>query len=700
MKTLNKFLAAGLLVASLNTGCKDVMKEMNSNPETVSSTNMEYLFLGATSAYFDQQARGTLTEKYDLMAKMQYIGTYGSYSSLNDESSGSFKTVGSWSYYYSQLFSTTGNALQTVLDQISYMTEEEQAQHADIRAITTIILAFQQWRVVEQYGAIVYSEAFKAITEGITYPKYELGKDIYSSIDSTLKAAVTTLSETPVDNTTEVGNNDYFYGWLNTVYSSGGSANSALGNYTTQRERWKKFANVYRLEMAWKLKRYDPTHYATVKSEVLAVSNGLMESASDGLYFHYPGDYDENPDDVNVISTSYAISENFLNTLRAFDDPRIPQYARTNSLGSQNSTTYRLMEQYYPDSLKKYPFLCEDVNGNDPAYYVGMTMNPLYQSKALLPIGEETELQPNFPSAKLHSFTELPYPAGYAYPDEIPVYNEYTGENDMYMPEGETFTITVQLCSPCQGRYFVKAGGKSGANLTSSVGTTVNALTYDGDGGVYDGIYLRRPIFTYASQCFMLAYLSLEDGTTFGSKSADEWFRAGITASLEETRDDALRAKIQIATNSSFPVIESINPDGLYTYTDAQIAEYTAAQELSMENVIGQAWIHHYTMPEMSYQWRKITGYPSYKVHTTPEAAAAETVAYLEQTYSSNADGTLLYMPRLYQLASTITTNETAWNEIEDALLADPMYTSTYSIGTYAIMGNTSGRIFWDLLDY
>lgn len=669
MKTIQKYLLT-VLVLGATVGCKEKMIELNTNPETVSSTNMPYLFTGATNN-FDYRSRWQLQVKYEAMQTMQYITRYKGANSYIDPLNPESKQLSSYSTYYDQFFSDQGNKLQTILDQISYKSETDQLQHADIKAITMVIMAFQQWRLVEQYGAIVYKEAFKAQNEGITRPKYEMGVDIYKDIVANLDQAIETLSKPANANTVEVGNNDYFFGYISKpIEGAGGSNIAERKDYTVQRQLWMKFANLVRLDIAWKNKKVDPAFFESVKNAVLALPDGLMTSLDQGAYYHYPfaSGGGDNPDDVQDISQHYAISEPLCNVLNSLQDPRLQYYARPNGLSPINSRNFRAMQALFPDSLAAYGDL---MDGNH--IFVGHSSNPLYFDKRLKPIANPADGQFVGQLALLFNLKNPNYPAPLTFMDK--------GKLDT-VTELDKFALSLQIASPAQGRYFVKSGGREGKNGNADVSAEMNDMRYDGPGGEYNGIFQRRPVFTYPQQCFLLAYL----GVSAGGKSAAEWYEAGVVAAMKELRDDALRYKIQIVVSPSYTVFPNYNPNGQYIYTDTEIAAYLARVPYSAENAINQAWLYFYQMPETAYSWWKASGLPKIVKNDTPVQAAAQPNPYLEMPLKQSAAREELLFPRRGTLPDKNTVNPNFF-DIKTDLIASPGFMN---------WDQTEGRVWWD----
>lgn len=672
MKTIQKYLLT-VLVLGATVGCKERMIELNTNPETVSSVNLQYLFTGATNGFDGYGDRDPLTQKVaSTMQTMQYVSKYGGGDPYLDPITPGKKQVESYIKNYDQYYNQ-GNQLYTILREIEKKDPVIKPGYNDLKAMTQTILAFQQWRVLQQFGAMVYKEAFKAQTEGIGKPKYDLGQDIYKDIDALFKEAIEILSQPKAEGTIEVGANDFFNGYTSTVLATGGSVVSKLGQYNTQRAKWLKFANMARLEMAWKLKATDNAFYEMVKSETLAVPNGIMTSDAEGTYYHYQADAGNNPDDVDVISQQYGISAPFCNTLIKLNDPRLQYVARPTGLSPVNSRNFRIMQTYYPDTLAAYGDIF-----NGKQVFVGHTTNPKFKDDALLPLSRVSAARPNFPAKLTQSFTLI----NPNYPDSLGILNPETGKVEL-VTKLDKFALELQIVSPIQTRYFVKCGGKNDKNGSLVINTDVNSLRWDGKGGVWDDLFLRCPVFTYAQQCFMFAYLEI----TTGGKSPAEWYAEGVRSAMKELRSDALRFKIQVAVNTEYPKFPDYNPAGTYSYTDSQIDAYVAANPYSLENTACQAWIYFFQAPEKAYEWWKLTGFPKIVDIPTLAQAAAQPNAYMEKPYKKTSDVVELLFPRRGALPDRQTVNEINFMDVKAMLESQPGFMEWNA---------TQGRIWWD----
>ena len=708
---LTKYILGGLAALAL-VGCQDKMRELNTNPNTIGDTNPEYMFLSAISN-LDFDSRGAGQVRWSTGVNMQYFVYYtgagdGTYC---DDQAMKWSSLPMISYYYSW-YKSKGYNMVSIMNYIDDNLDEAAAQkYQDLRAICGIVKVYEAFRVFQNYGANVYSQAFKAITDGITLPEYDIfSNEIYEALDDELAGYIAVLEQQNSDQC-DLGIYDPIYGYvLPEGAAQAAMAHVSRGNYGEQRTLWKKFANSYRLYMAWIMKNADPARFDKVLAETSA--SGRFESAEDGAYTYLNGPSNgsnssgtyaaaENAD----ISTLYSVSDNFVWYLKQLNDPRLPLLARANNLFEDNSAL-KWIKAYYPESLEyrqvynveTKTWSKESWNGvwdfwTDPMLaYQGQSANPYDADKTTAGKfwGQST-------------FTLTFYAPGYIKGDEE--HNKtlfpwtVTNPND----PTDTYTIktradtsfTIEVGSRPQGRYFLSAGGQYGR--------------YDGQGrNGFDGtdadrfsLYFRRPLYTYPEYCFMMAYLT-NDGANTG-KSADEWYNNGVQAAIEEYQMEAVRYGIQVATNTEHtyyteatgtryvnPEVVGINDNGVYAIDAAMISNYLQANALSAaadkkEAIVGQMWIYSYRQPQKMWDWWRLTGYPEIVDVNTP--AERPTGLYWMQP-STEADGTVLTWPRRGALPQPEAANNANYNAARDALL---------KIANYGTMYNeTTGRIFWD----
>lgn len=702
---ITKYLIGGLAALAL-VGCKDKMRELNSNPNTIGETDPRYMFLNGTSDL--DNTRGSIENAtQNDGVKMQYFVYYSGASAGQycNPASSSYTAPGTISNYYSWLYGVgyKMTLLQNYID--NNITDEVQRQrYQDLRAIAGIVKTYEAFRVFQNYGAAVYSQAFKAITEGITLPKYDLFDNaVYESLDDELAGYIAVLEAPANENTVELGAFDPIYGYK--AVAAMGSPDQR-SDYAEQRTLWKKFANSYRLYMAWIMKEVDATRFSTVLAATKA--SGWYESAADGAYAYLNGYTANNglynSDGSSNISLNYSVTDNFISYLKSLNDPRLPLLARANGLYEAN-TGIQWMENYFPDSLVQHKVYDEDTKSwnlkpwgdvldfkADPMKaYQGQSPNPEDYDKSNPGMfwGQRTFTfrfyHPNYVPGDTEGNKNL---GPWTVTNVGTVSEKFPATYTIYNPD-TSFTIAV--ASRPQGRYFVAGGGKTFGDNAGASGNN----GYDGSIDDNSKIFFRQPLYTYPEFCFMMAYLTLNGEST--GQTADVWYENGVTAAMNELQDDAVRTGVQVATNPAYtysgymvnPKIQGINDNGVYSITD-KIDAYKSANSLAnatdkAEAIVGQMWIYAYKQPIKMWDWWRVTGYP--KIVTVDTPADRPNGLYWVRPYTESSEEPLEW-PRRGNLPSAEAANNANWNAIRDELLKQPNYGATYN--------QTTGRIYWD----
>ncbi len=621
MKTL-KYLIAGVCASMALTGCLDKFQDLNTDPEQLSSTDPKYVFTGATQN-FDNCSRGHLTGKYSgTMIYMQYLvsasgPSSGSYISSAKPNNHPEPYSPSYSYYYS----TNGDGFGGFGLRLDYLinsvipNNNEAERYSNIKAISQILFSYQQWRVLDTYGAAPITEAFRA-QDGVKTPRYDLyqnsidGTPMYKKIDSDVKAAVETLKRS-VDNQFELGTNDFFY--------------------SGDVQKWIKFGNTLRVKMAQRLEKADEAFYSSVVNEVLASASNIMENNGESCIYHHPNDYNNNTDDIQDITSRYVASAAFVNFLKAYCDPRLPILVRRNGFGegnnnTENDTWFETFKKEYPDYETRYPQFI--------GRYVGISANPDSSSTTY----------------NKNAYLTLPY----------------------HKEDGTEANLDIRMHSQVESRFFVKNGGIIGnSNMPS------RAI----EGSDYyinqDRIGTFTPIITYPETCLMLAEIALKKGGAVAGKTAQEWFKDGVKASMEQYKEWATNMFVAAQTVETAPNYAPI--------TDEKINEYLARPEfttVTLEKIISQQWINLYMQPDEMWATWKRTGLPAFKDKPEPEAG----VAFLETIKDA---GNILTIPRRNSLGTPNSMNLTNYNAALEALKSDSKYGSDTD--------KTEGRIWWDV---
>lgn len=454
------------------TSCLGHMQELNTDPETIGTTDPTAVFTGAT-LNFNNNSRAFLTGKYSgVMQLMQYVVSYGGpsdgiYANMAKQTwpQPSNQTYGSY-------YSTFGLQLNNLVEQV-IPGKANPEEYNDIDAIARILMAYEQWIILDVYGAAPIEEAFKLQSEGIRQPAYDLYASYYKTLDAKLKAAVAQIGSSNAVQKT-LGANDFFYG----------------GDV----EKWIKFGNTLRVKMAQRLEKADKAFYDQVINEVTANPANLIASNAESCIYKHTNEYNNNTDDIQDLTSRYCASRAFVDFLYNNNDPRLPILVRVNGWGNGNNNA--LNDGYFQTATTNL------VSGEDSATfvakfpgfqrrYVGMSANP--------------------------DSAQSPYSRSHTI--DIKYLNSNKVEAQM----------AIRINSQIESRYYIKNGGIRGNNNMPA--TAIEDAAYYVD---QNKIYCQTPILTYAETCQMLAEIAIKKGSAVAGKDATAWFREGIKASMEQ----------------------------------------------------------------------------------------------------------------------------------------------------------------------
>ena len=168
--------------------------------------------------------------------------------------------------------------------------------------ITDILEVYAYQLLVNTYGNIPYSEA---LNRSIPFPKYDDAKTVFYDLIARLDSNIAGLNP------------------------SAGSLGSSDQIYKGDPAKWKKFAATLKLKFALLIADTDP---ATASSKALeAVSAGVFQSNSDNALLNYDPSAVTNSSPVwqalvNAGRHDFSPAEYFVNTLNAWNDPRLPLF--------------------------------------------------------------------------------------------------------------------------------------------------------------------------------------------------------------------------------------------------------------------------------------------------------------------------------------------------------------------------------------
>lgn len=524
MRTI-KYLFAGLCTALMLSGCLSEYQDLNTDPEQLGTTDPRNVFTGAT-LNFNNNSRSHLTGKYSgVMIYMQYLVSSGGpaqgyYISPDQPNNHPEPSSPAYNDYFSGNVAY-GLRLDYLINTVIPKNDNAE-KYSDLKAIAQILLNYEQWRVLDTYGAAPITEAFRA-TEGIRTPRYDLyqksvdGTPMYEKIDAEVKAAVETLKASN-DNQAEIGTNDFFY------------------NGDVQ--KWIKFGNTLRVKMAQRLEKADAAFYNSVINEVLTSASNVISSNDESCIYQHTNEYNNNTDDIQDITSQYVASAAFVNFLKSVDDPRLPILVRRNGFGDGNNNDtndewFETFKKEYPDYAKRWPQFIDR--------YVGMSANPDSSSATF----------------QKDAYLTLPY----------------------HKEDGTEANLEIRMHSQVESRYYIKNGGIIGNNNMPARAIEDKDFYIN-----QDKMHTFTPILTYPETCLMLAEIAVKKGGTVAGKDAKGWFQEGVRASMEQYRDWATNMYVVAQTAETAPNYSPVTDAKINAYlARPEFADITLEKIISQQ---------------------------------------------------------------------------------------------------------------------
>jgi len=288
-------LAVALLFSVSSCDLFDL--DINTDPNNPSQASLELLL---TNVMLDASATfaGGLNNATS--------GFMGQTTSTDDHNMNNGSWNGTWNFLYSGPL----NDLERII-----VAATEQGNNPHYLAVAQILKAYYFSLMVDLWGDIPYSEAFKG-DQGIKTPAYDDQAAIYADLIKLCDDAVANIAKaSPVRVLGDV------------IYNNGATGTSA----TTQMGRWRKAAKSLKLKLLLQTSRVDAS--ATAKIQALVTEGDLILAAADDFQFKF-GNL-QNPDDRHPwYQSGYAGGEagfsyyghQFMYEMLLNKDPRTPFY--------------------------------------------------------------------------------------------------------------------------------------------------------------------------------------------------------------------------------------------------------------------------------------------------------------------------------------------------------------------------------------
>jgi len=307
----------------LFAGCDKDFVEVNTNPYAITAVDPALLFAGAQRTHL-----GNWTAEHTIV--QQFVSPYntGANDGFNFNNDIDGVSTPKWGEYNSNI----KNMIQalTVLGPTT--------TRVNLKNMIRIWKAQVFMGLVDAYGDVPYSEAGKAVSDVIFYPKYDDDAVIYADLYKEIKEAIAALSTTG-----DFVPEDLFYG-------TKAQPSTKTGNATDQVAKWKKLGNSLLLRLGMRYSKLDAAKAQAIVAEAFA--GGVMVSNADNAYVKYDGTLYTQGDNAalrNFSHFNYA-AEAFVNQLKSTVDPRgkfiLANFADPGNVAAQSNPDTVLANQF------------------------------------------------------------------------------------------------------------------------------------------------------------------------------------------------------------------------------------------------------------------------------------------------------------------------------------------------------------------
>jgi hypothetical protein len=361
MKKIFVIIVSLVLVTA---GCRKNITDLNIDPKNP-STSPSYTFF--TNA--QRTLMNTLASSNVNLNIFRLIMQYWQETTYTDESNYDLGTRSINDAVWNALYRDVLRDLQESKNLIPADVPDADVQKNQL-AIAEIMQVVAWYYLVTTYGDIPYTEALDIDKP---FPKYDDAKTVYNDLLTRLDAAIADLDASAES----FGSADILY----------------AGDVTA----WKKFANSFKVKMGMTIADDDNAKAKSVVES--AVAAGVFTSNADNAEFHYLATPpNTNPIWVDLVQSGrkdFIASEAIIETMKAFDDPRLDDYFTVDASGDYsgaeagaggNYATFskpddRILAPDFPALLLDYSevefFLAEAV---ERGYNVGSTAQQHYNN--------------------------------------------------------------------------------------------------------------------------------------------------------------------------------------------------------------------------------------------------------------------------------------------------------------------------------
>jgi hypothetical protein len=311
--------------------CDKDFKEINTNPYAVTSIDPALVFAGAQRSQI-----GTWNAEHIIVQQFVVPYNTGANAGFSFHVDVDGNSMPKWDQSYNNGSNGNSPPVKNLTQALNLLGPA--TARVNLKSMIRIWKAQVFMGLVDDYGDVPYSEAGKAVSDALFYPKYDDDAAIYDDLYKELKESVAALNAGG-----EFISADLFYG-------TNAHASTKTANASEQVAKWKKLGNSLLLRLGMRYSKINPTKAAGIVAEAFA--GGVMTSNADNAFVKNDGTVFAQADNAalrNFSQFNYA-AEPFVNQLKSTADPRgkfmIAQYADPGAIASNLTPDVILANQY------------------------------------------------------------------------------------------------------------------------------------------------------------------------------------------------------------------------------------------------------------------------------------------------------------------------------------------------------------------
>lgn len=256
-KSILSTLLLASLFSTLNTGCKDTFADLNTDPSSISKTNVPFLF---TQSLLDFEPSDYLLWFYNGKYMAQWSQAFVPGGGYRDRFNIMAEDGGMGSTFVNVMINR-----RDIENYLSTLSPEEAAKYQTIQAMIKPLCVYLGMFDTDMYGSMPYSQACLGRDQGIMTPKYDTMEELYTIWANELNESIKVLS-TDLPEQINITSQDFIY--------------------EGKKAKWVKFANAVKLKLAVRLLHQDKAKAFKMAEEVASDSKNLMSDVTEDFVYN------------------------------------------------------------------------------------------------------------------------------------------------------------------------------------------------------------------------------------------------------------------------------------------------------------------------------------------------------------------------------------------------------------------------------